>query len=379
MPVILADKNLPMVSEYFSGSVQVQLFTPPLPTTQQLKEADILLVRTVTRVDAKLLKPTKVRFVGTASSGMNHINTEQLRQLGISCANAAGCNAQAVAEYVLSTLSTTLAAQHREIAGTKVGIVGYGNVGKKLAKMLQIAGATCLLNDPPLAETDHDTEYLPLAEILNCDVISLHPSLTYSGRHPSVNLLDSKAIQSIAPGTIVINTSRAEVIDEQALCERAARKELTAIIDVWQNEPAPRAQHIAAATVATPHIAGYSRNAKHRAVAMLAAQAAQLYPEIEAKEFSYNSTTNEAYQVNSSGTAAIAEAARTVCDPYQDSSFLHQLEAGSDQHRGEMWAATRNSWPLRTEFCQQKISSNDSNTTNMLSALGFIAADNQGT
>ena len=373
MPIVLADKNLPMVTECFSGYGQVQLFSPPTPPQEQLALADMLIIRTVTQVDAKLLRHSKVRFVGTASSGMDHMDCAELEQHGIRCASAAGCNAQAVAEYVISALCATLARQGRELSGLRVGIVGHGNVGNRLAPMLRAAGATCLLNDPPLAETDEDTPYVPLQEALRCDVISLHLPLTDDGPHPSRNLLDRGAVQSLAKGAIVINTARGEVMDEDALCERAAAGELTAIIDVWQNEPMPKRRNINSAAVATPHIAGYSSNAKRRAVAMLAMQAKELYPNPNIKEFDPGKAEGRAHPVSGKGAAAIAAAASAVCDPYRDSEFLRKLDDANEQQQGKPFATARNSWPLRKEFCQQRVDASDPETAAMLSKLGFVA------
>lgn len=365
MPIVLADRNLPMVTEYFSGYGQVQLFSPPVPPQEQLATADMLIVRTVTKVDAELLQNSKVSFVGTASSGMDHINQAELNQNGIRCASAAGCNAQAVAEYVISALSATLMKQGRELNKLSVGIIGHGNVGSRLAAMLRATGATCLLNDPPLAETDRDTQYVPLHEALQCDVISLHTPLTDSGPHPTRNLINREAVQAIAKDAIVINTARGEVIDEDALCERAAKNELTAIIDVWQNEPTPKQRNINNAAVATPHIAGYSSNAKLRAIHMLAKQAQKLYPNHHIKAFDPQKPEDNIHPVTGKGAAAIAAAASTVCDPYRDSQFLH------NPTNGKTFTTTRNSWPLRKEFCQQRITTQDQETATMLAKLGF--------
>ncbi|MGV0005068.1 MAG: 4-phosphoerythronate dehydrogenase [Candidatus Porifericomitaceae bacterium WSBS_2022_MAG_OTU9] len=363
-----------MVSEYFSPLGQVELFAPPLPPATKLSTADILLVRTVTQVDIELLHNSNIKFVGTASSGMNHINCNELEANGINCASAAGCNAQAVAEYVLSAVSGTLSRQGRELSGLKVGIIGHGNIGKKLEAMLRMTGAHCLLNDPPLAACGQ-SGYVPLTQALQADIISIHVPLTKGGTHPTLNLIDHDAIQSLPYGSIVVNTSRGEVIDEPSLCARAAQGELTAILDVWQNEPSPKQQHIKAAAVATPHIAGYSNNAKYRAVAMLAQQAASFYrrPQIESFMPPCN-PDNEPYFVSGYGTTAIADAAATVCDPYHDSSFMHNLTVPDDDQRAKLYSNTRNLWPLRLEFRQQRLQADNIDTYKLLAGLGFQLA-----
>ncbi|HEY3487465.1 MAG TPA: NAD(P)-dependent oxidoreductase, partial [Gammaproteobacteria bacterium] len=188
--LIVADRNIPQVEEAFTAIGEVRLVDGRGLNALQLQDADILLVRSVTPVNAKLLSGSKVRFVGSATIGIDHIDLEYLRSSGIEFAYAPGSSAQAVAEYVLSAILALHAG--RVDIGT-VGIIGYGNTGSRLARLLDVLGIEYLLNDPPLADsgTWPDREFVSLADIKQADIISLHVPLTAAGPYPTHHLIDA--------------------------------------------------------------------------------------------------------------------------------------------------------------------------------------------
>ena len=256
-----------------------------------LSDADVLLVRSVTRVDAALLADTPVRFVGSATAGRDHVDEPGLARAGVTFAAAPGCNAVAVAEYVLAALARVADREGSPWpAAGPVGIVGFGCVGRRLAARLRSLGAQVLVSDPPLSEhrvapLEPDpilaaavvTEDLrTLDELIDrCDVLSLHVPLTDDGAHPTKGLLDRHRLARIRDGATVINTCRGGVVDDEALFEHVTSGRLSAVLDVWADEPTPRTALVDAVAVATPHVAGYSTPGKRRASAQVHAALAR--------------------------------------------------------------------------------------------------------
>lgn len=255
MPVV-ADRNIPQVQEAFAGIGEVRLCEGRGLQAADLREADILLVRSVTPVNASLLTGSKVRFVGSATIGTDHVDLDYLRNNGIAFAHAPGSNARAVAEYVLAAL---LALQATKPVGP-VGIVGYGNTGEALARLLKILGIEYLVNDPPLQQSGarSDIEFVSLDEIRHAPIISLHVPLTRGGPYPTYHLVDEKFLDALVPDALLINTARGAVVDNTALAKRLRGGRLRAALDVWEGEPAISAELLERVVLGTPHIAGYS-------------------------------------------------------------------------------------------------------------------------
>lgn len=254
--LIVADRNIPQVKEAFAGIGEVRLHDGRGLKAADLREADILLVRSVTTVNESLLTGSKARFVGSATIGTDHVDLDYLRDNGIAFAYAPGGNARAVAEYVLAAL---LALHERKPQGP-VGIIGYGNTGGSLARLLEVLGIDYLVNDPPLQQSGMrgDIEFVPLAEIRRCPIVSLHVPLTRGGPHPTFHLVDEPFLDDLAPGALLINTSRGAVVDNAALEKRLRGGGLRAALDVWEGEPAINAGLLERVALGTPHIAGYS-------------------------------------------------------------------------------------------------------------------------
>lgn len=259
-----------------------------------LAGADILVTRSVTRVDADLLRDTTVSLVVTATAGIDHVDTEALSSSGVAFASAAGCNAQAVAEYVLGALAVTAAQRPRPPSGP-VGIVGFGHTGRRAATVLRAAGHTVLACDPPLlgrranpAVIDFDPRMDRLARdeplvslealLDQCAVLSLHVPKTSDGPHQTEGLIDADALRRLSPGVTIVAASRGGIIDEVALQRWLEARGGAIIMDVFADEPRlkhPRLLTAAAVALVTPHVAGYTaegkRNATSRAVAAVAA------------------------------------------------------------------------------------------------------------
>ena len=239
---------------------------------EHLSDCQCLIIRTVTRVDAALLDDTPVEFVGTATIGTDHIILDYLAKSNIGCSNAAGCNAEAASEYVVSGLFALAQRKEFDPLKLKAGIVGFGNVGSRLYQKLDTLGIECLVCDPPLQKAGTSGQaFVDLDTILReCNFISLHVPLTNAGRHPTFHLLDAERLQRLAAGCLLVNAARGEVVDNQALLDELRRRDdLLVFLDTWENEPTPLRELLLRADLATPHIAGYSVEGRMRGTQMV--------------------------------------------------------------------------------------------------------------
>ena len=232
-----------------------------------LEDANALLTRTVTRVDANLLQDSQITFVGTASAGTDHVDTRYLSERGIKLANAAGCNAGAVADYVLDAIYQCQRLESL-ISGATVGLVGYGAVGRHLAARLSKLGGKVMVYDPFVENTEGDVKFCALPEVLGCSIVSLHAALHSDQAHPSAQMIDKTAVGYISPNALFINAGRGGLVTEEAL-HRMADKGVTLVLDTWPEEPSVSQDLLSRAAFATPHIAGYTRTAKSNATDFL--------------------------------------------------------------------------------------------------------------
>jgi len=245
--------------EIFSDFGEIVTLTGRQIDRQSLLDCDILIVRSRTRVDKELLQGTKVRFVGSTVAGLDHIDEAYLNENNITLASAQGCNANAVAEYVISAISNLANDLSFDLSNKTLGIIGVGNVGSRLDLKAKQLGITTLLNDPPRQEIEGKENFVDLNTALSADIVTFHTPLTFSGSHPTYNLLGSHNFELITQDSIVINTARGGIIDE-SLWENTITK--ANIIDCWKEEPNINTKLQNTAYWATPHIAGHSIDAK---------------------------------------------------------------------------------------------------------------------
>ncbi|MDF1629390.1 MAG: 4-phosphoerythronate dehydrogenase [Alcanivoracaceae bacterium] len=269
MPVaplrIIADENMPGLS-MFEGLGQVVRLPGRAICRQQLLEADVLLVRSVTKVDKTLLEGTPVGFVGSATIGTDHIDLPWLEQSAIHFAHAPGCNAQAVAEYALQAVLGWLLARGRGLTGLTLGVVGCGNVGSRVASFFRAVGVTVLCCDPPRQRCGEAVEggWHALEEVLTCDVVSLHVPLIPAGPDSTFHLLGMRQLSTMRAEQLLLNTCRGAVIDNQALLALPPEMRPQLVLDVWEGEPQVSAELFSIVRCGTPHIAGYSIEGKWR-------------------------------------------------------------------------------------------------------------------
>ena len=266
----VVDEEIPFGRDAFSHLGSVTLLPGRAMTREALREAHALIVRSVTKVDATLLADTTVQFVGTATTGVEHIDREYLAARDIGFAAALGCNANAVAEYVLTALLVTAHAKGLVLSGKTLGIIGAGRIGSLVAAKAPALGLRTLLHDPPLARATGDQRYRPLSEILRADFVTLHVPLTLDGPDATFHLIGTDELARMATSSILINTARGEVVDNAALLEALTGETLGgAVMDVWEREPSIDWDLLNHVTLGTPHVAGYSSDAKINGTVML--------------------------------------------------------------------------------------------------------------
>ncbi len=248
----------------FSSIGHVTVIPDMSLSASALKNADALIVRSLRKIDASLLAGSSVKFVATATAGYDHLDVDWLEQLGITWCNAPGCNANSVAEYLVSALLFLHTQYGVELIGKTLGIIGVGAVGSRVAELATALGLKVLLNDPPLAMTDTAFSSTELPTLLSqSDIVSLHVPLTTSDLYPTFQSANADFFTQMKPGAIFINTARGQVANYAALSQAIDSGHLaTTILDVWPHEPKVDLALLAKATIATPHIAGHSFTAK---------------------------------------------------------------------------------------------------------------------
>lgn len=269
---ILADQNMPLVEEYFSNIGEIERFAGRDLSAAQLQDTDILLVRSITEVNHALLsQANKLKFVGTATIGTDHIDQALLAERGIAFSSAPGCNAVAVAEYVISSLLALAQEDNFDLRQKTVGIVGVGNIGSLLQRKLAALGVNCLLCDPPKAQQHQLDNGVSFEKVINdADIISFHVPLVKSGPHKTTHLVDQSVLKKVKKNAIIINSCRGDVIDNQALLSHMkGGAELSLVLDVWENEPNINTELLEYVRFGSVHIAGHTLEGKARGTEML--------------------------------------------------------------------------------------------------------------
>ncbi|HFK3154729.1 4-phosphoerythronate dehydrogenase PdxB [Citrobacter sedlakii] len=263
---ILVDENMPYARELFSRLGEVKAVPGrPIPVAE-LDDADALMVRSVTKVNEALLAGKPVKFVGTATAGTDHVDDRWLTQAGIGFSAAPGCNAIAVVEYVFSALLLLAERDGFALRDRTVGIVGVGNVGRRLQARLEAFGVRTLLCDPPRADRGDEGDFRSLDELVReADILTFHTPLFKDGPYKTLHLADEALIARLKPGTILINACRGAVVDNAALLARLnAGQQLSVVLDVWEGEPDLNVELLSKVDIGTPHIAGYTLEGKAR-------------------------------------------------------------------------------------------------------------------
>ena len=336
---VVVDNKIPYISEAIERIADEVVYAPGQKIDAgMVKDADALIVRTRTQCNKLLLEGSRVRFIATATIGYDHIDTEYCSQAGIYWTNAPGCNSASVAQYVHSALLLLQREKGLKLEGLTLGVIGVGNVGSKVVKVGESLGMRVLKNDLPRAELEGPEAYVSLQRLAEeCDVLTFHVPLYIKGVYKTFHLADAAFLQSLKRKPVIINTSRGEVVETEALLEALECGMVSdAIIDVWENEPNINSSLLQHAFIATPHIAGYSADGKANATRM-ALDALCSFFHVEA-------TYEIAPPMPAETTihaSSLAEAHLQIYNPMVDSCALKSMSSSFENLRGN--------YPLRRE------------------------------
>lgn len=378
--LIVADENIPLLDAFFEGFGEIRRVPGRSIDRATVEQADVLLVRSVTNVNRALLEGSKVRFVGTCTIGTDHLDLDYFQRAGIIWSSAPGCNARGVVDYVLGSLLTLAEIEGADLTQRTYGIVGAGEVGGRLVKVLQGLGWNVLVCDPP-RQAAEGGDYVSLEQIIEqCDVISLHTPLKKHGAQLTWHLLDKHRLNQLKPGTWLINASRGPVVDNAALRQvLLQREDLQAVLDVWEGEPEVDVALAELCVLATPHIAGYSLDGRQRGTA----QIYQAYCDFlgQAAQISLNDLLPAPWlaqvtlNANSDPAWSLAMVCRGVYDPRRDDADFRRSLVGNVNEQRAAFDSLRKHYPLRREIdgLQVRIEGDSPELQKIVAALGAAA------
>ncbi len=350
---IIADENIPFVSQAFAHLGEVTTLAGRSIDHSSIQNADILLVRSITQINAKLLDNTKVKFVASATSGINHVDSKYLKQNNIAFAHALGSNAISVAQYVVAGICHWSLLNNKPLEQLSIGIIGYGHVGKQLAKICQKLGINCISNDPPLAESGQSHLHLEsLNTALACDIVSLHVPLTTEGKYPTAYLINQRNVSKLKSDGLFINAARGGVVDESALLSHQKKHpEFSIILDTWENEPNINTNLIEQTLIATPHIAGYSFDGKIRGTQMIYQACCEfLGKKPQWDEDMVNLDDNLPYHISQLEQKDIRLAILAAYNIIDEDKLLRLILAKSDSTKAEYFDFLRKNYPIKREW-----------------------------
>lgn len=356
---IVIDENVAFAEEAFSKFGEVRLLHGREIDQSVLKNTDALIVRSITKINKELLEGTSVTFVGTATIGTDHVDLEYLNERSIGFADAKGCNADAVAEYVFTALFSAAVKKNISLKDKTIGVVGVGNIGSRIVKLAEAYGLKVLMNDPPRQKKESSSDFVSLEEILTADIITIHTPLTYEGNDKTFHLINRKHLEQLKEGAIFINAARGEVVDNTALSDMLDEKMITAVLDVWESEPNIDRELVNKVLFSTPHVAGYSLEGKFNGTKMMVAAMNKFFnknilwqpqlPEFENSEIIVNSA--------SSKEELLSSIFNKIYNIEEDSKPLKTF-SGDKESLGKCFDLLRKEYPLRREFTNYSIKAN---------------------
>ncbi|PAW51768.1 4-phosphoerythronate dehydrogenase [Pseudomonas moraviensis] len=378
--LIVADENIPLLDAFFAGYGEIRRVPGRAIDRAAVEQADVLLVRSVTNVNRALLEGSKVRFVGTCTIGTDHLDLDYFTEAGITWSSAPGCNARGVVDYVLGSLMTLAEIEGVELPQRTYGVIGAGEVGGRLIKVLKGLGWNVKVCDPPRQAVEGG-DYVSLEQIIEqCDVISLHTPLTRTGAGATWHLFDEPRLQKLKPGTWLINAARGPVVDNAALRNvLLAREDLQAVLDVWEAEPEVDVDLAELCVLATPHIAGYSLDGKQRGTAQIyqaycefigqtpSIQLSDLLPAPWLSEVTLHADSDPAW--------ALAMLCRGVYDPRRDDADFRRSLVGNVAEQRAAFDVLRKQYPVRREIegLKVRIDGDSPQLQKIVAALGAVA------
>ena len=376
---IVADENIPFVKDAFRTFGEVVTFSGREITREKIKDGDVLLVRSVTRVNKKLLEGTKIKFVATATIGIDHIDTAYLKKNGIGFSSAHGSNANSVSEYIMCAMLCLANRTGFQLSQKSLAVIGVGNVGSRVVEMAKGLGMDVLENDPPLARETKEARFKKIEDVIKADIITFHVPLSFKGKDATFHMVDEKFLSQLKKGVILINTSRGAVVETKALYEAIKKRNLLAsVIDVWENEPGIDIDLLREVTIATPHIAGYSFDGKVNGTRMIYNACAEFFklkpgwrmesvmPEAPVRELKIESRGRD--------EEILWDTIRKLYNIERDDKSIRKMLNLRREKRGPYFDRLRKEYPIRREFFNTTLTLTFTSSKNLIDkflSLGF--------
>ena len=376
---IICSTNMPFASEAFSTIGDTQILQERTISAADVKDADILAIRSTTKVNGDLLEGSRVKFVGTATIGINHLDTDYLDEKGITWCAAPGCNANSVSEYVTSALLSLAERHDLTIAGKTIGVIGVGNVGSRVVAKAKALGMTVLASDPP-RERAEGGSFVPLDLLLEqADIVTMHVPLTRDGSDATHHMADAGFFARMKNGCIFLNSSRGAVVDTDALLAALDSGAVShAVIDTWEGEPGFRDDLLERIDLGTPHIAGHSFEGKVMGTVMVYREACRhlgIEPEWTADAFMPPPATPEIV-VAAAGRPdqqILWDIVSRIYNVEDDDRALRAGDIAQADCRATHFDGLRRNYHMRREFPSSHVSVDDTSSAlaTAIASLGF--------
>ena len=349
---LVVDENIAFAEEAFSQFGDVLLFSGRKITNDILSNADALIVRSITNVDENLLQNTNIKFVGTATIGTDHFDTNYLNENNIVFADARGCNADSVAEYVFTALLKIAVDNKFTLRNRSIGIIGIGNIGSRVVKYAEALGLIIYKNDPPKQCAGEGSNYVSLEEALQANIVTLHVPLNKTGIDKTFHLFDEKKLNELKNNTIIINSSRGAVVDNKALLDIIDKKHFKVILDVWEGEPLINTYLLRKVLVGSAHVAGYSLEGKVNGTKMIYDALCRFTSQLNDWEPKLPTVENNV--IDMSSTKNLEEKLhlifKQIYNVGKDDSEMREMIGMDNDSRAAHFDNLRKEYPLRREF-----------------------------
>ena len=370
---IIIDDKIPYIEGAFEEVAEV-IYLPGSKTTPEIaRDADAIVTRTRTICNEKLLADSSVKFIATATIGYDHIDTDYCNANGIKWTNAPGCNSKSVEQYIASTIMVLAEKNGWNLTEKCIGVVGVGNVGSKVARVAQIFGMKVLLNDPPRERAEGAEKFVSLQTIMEqADIITLHVPLEYKGDDATFHLADKVFFEGLKKQPVLINSCRGEVVETQAV-KKALKSSFISdfVCDCWENEPDINMELLNLTAIATPHIAGYSKDGKATGT-LMSVQAINDFFNLGLNNWEPSGVelpTQPIIQIDGIGLSEQEILSKAILHTYDIRSDDKDFRANTS-----LFEQLRGDYPVRREFPAFTIKHNNINESTLikLKQLGFI-------
>ncbi len=369
---IIIDDKIPYIRGAFEQVAEV-IYLPGNKTTPEIvKDADAIITRTRTNCNENLLKDSSVKFIATATIGYDHIDTEFCKKAGIEWTNAPGCNAESVNQYIASALFSWSMSERTDLTGKTIGIVGVGQVGSRIAKTCEILGMKILLNDPPRARAEGISRFVSIKTIQDeADIITFHVPLVLTGVDTTIHMVDKKFLLNVRKKPLIINSCRGEVFNTEDVLNTLKSGNISdTIIDCWENEPDINLELLQLAKLATPHIAGYSKDGKANGTKM-SVQAVSKFFKLGLDDWqpdNVEAPENPVIEIDGNQRREYSILAEAILSTYNIENDDEAL-----RNSPELFEKLRGDYPVRREFDSYTVKAKnvEKETLEKLEKLGF--------